>query len=124
MNIILWILQVLLTIGFLIFGVTHAFRFEWAKEQSRMKWVTAVPRRLLTFIGLFEILGAVGLILPALTGVLPWLTPLAALLIAVMMLLAAGFHIARREYPNMVFNFIRLALAAFVAYGRWALVPL
>lgn len=64
------------------------------------------------------------MILPDATGILPWLTPLAAALLALMMLLAAGFHLVRREYPNIVLNLILLALAAFVAYGRFVIVPL
>jgi uncharacterized membrane protein len=122
MNTILWIVQILLAIMFLLAGVLHGFQQERAKAQ--LKWPADVAPPLLTLIGIAEILGAFGLILPALTGVLPWLTPLAALLLAVIMLLAAGFHITRREYPNIVFNIILLALAAFVAYGRWVLGPL
>ncbi len=86
--------------------------------------MAAVPRPLMTFIGISEILGAVGVILPALTGILKELTPLAALCFVVLMILAAIFHAPRREYPNIVFNLILLALAAFVAYGRLVLVPL
>ena len=121
MNIVLWIVQVLLGVAFLMAGVTHAFQYERAKAQ--FKWVADVPRSLVTFIGICEILGAIGLILPALTGILPWLTPLAGVGLAVIMLLAAGFHVMRREYPNIVVNLILLALAAFVAYGRWVLAP-
>ncbi len=64
------------------------------------------------------------MILPTLTGILPWLTPLAASGLALIMLLAAGFHLVRREYPNIVFNLVLFALAAFVAYGRFVVVPL
>jgi uncharacterized membrane protein YphA (DoxX/SURF4 family) len=122
MNIVLWILQVLAAVMFLMAGVLHGFQQERAKAQ--LKWPAAVPPGLLTFIGVSEILGALGLVLPALTGILPWLTPLAALGLAIMMLLAAGFHATRREYPNIVFNLILVALMAFVAYGRWMLAPL
>lgn len=122
MNIVLWILQVLLAAMFLMVGVLHGFQQERAKAQ--MKWPAALQPGLLTFIGVCEILGAVGVILPALTGILTWLTPLAALGLASMMVLAAGFHALRREYPNIVFNLILLALTAFVAYGRWVLAPL
>lgn len=84
----------------------------------------AVPKPLLTFIGVAEILGGVGLIAPAATGILPWLTPLAAAALALVMLLARGFHAMRREYPNIVNNLVLLAVAAFVAYGRWMAAPL
>jgi uncharacterized membrane protein len=125
MNVALWIVQVLLALAFLLVGVNHAFRVEQTIAQGRpgMMWVAAVPRWLMTFIGVCEILGAVGQILPPLTNILPWLTPLAALLLAIMMVLAIGFHLRRREYPNLIINIILLALAAFVAYGRFVLVP-
>jgi VIT1/CCC1 family predicted Fe2+/Mn2+ transporter len=70
-----------------------------------------------------ELLGGLGLLLPALTGTLPWLTPLAAAGLALIMLLAMGFHATRREAPAIVFNSILLVLAAFVAYGRFVVLP-
>jgi uncharacterized membrane protein len=121
MNIALWIVQVLLALVFVGVGVNHVFRYDALKVQPRMSWVGALPRSLLAFIGICEILGAIGLILPPITNILPWLTPLAASLLAVMMLLASIFHFRRRE--NFVGNLILLALAAFVAYGRFVLVP-
>jgi uncharacterized membrane protein len=77
MTIALWVVQALLAASFLPAGVLHGFQYERARAQ--LKWPAAVPRGLMTFIGVSEILGAVGLILPAVTGVLPWLTPMAAL---------------------------------------------
>ena len=122
MNIVLWILQVLLALAFLMAGTTKAFAYERAKTQ--MKWVAAVPRGLVTFIGMAELLGAIGLILPALTGILPWLTSLAAAGLVTVMALAIGFHATRREYPTIPANAVLGVLAAFVAYGRLMLVPL
>ena len=124
MNIALWIVQVLVGLGFVMAGVNHAFRAEQIKSQQGMQWVNAVPKGLLLFIGVCEILGGVGVILPAATGVLPWLTPLAAALLALMMLLAAVFHLPRKEYRNIVTNLVLLALAAFVAYGRYFIAPI
>jgi hypothetical protein len=103
-------------------GITHGFQQERAKAQ--MKWPAALQPGLLTFIGVCEILGGVGVILPALSGILSWLTPLGAAGLALVMLLAAGFHVMRREYRNAVFNLVLLALCAFVAYGRWVIAPL
>jgi hypothetical protein len=84
----------------------------------------AVTRPLLATIALCAILGGAGLILPAATGILTWLTPLAAALLAVMMLLAVGFHLACRETPKIVVGLVLFALAVFVAYGRWVIAPL
>jgi uncharacterized membrane protein YphA (DoxX/SURF4 family) len=122
MNSALWIVQVLLAAAFIFAGVTKAFRYEYA--HATLPWVKDVPRNLTTFIGVSELLGGLGLLLPALTGILPWLTPLAAAGLALVMLLAIGFHITRREWPAIGFNSVLLLLAAFVAYGRFAIMPL
>src|SRR5262245_17548084 len=124
MNIALWIVQGLLAFGLAMVGFTHAFRRDRLAERPRMDWVKAVDPRLMTFIGFCEMLGALGMILPGVTGSLPWLTPLAGALLVVMMLLAAGFHVQRKEYQNIQGNLIILALAAFVAVGRFFLAPL
>lgn len=87
------------------------------KAQRGRQWIGALPRWLMTFIGICEMAGGVGIVLPALTGILPWLTPLAAALLALVMLLAFGFHVFRREYPNLAINTILFLLAVFVAYG-------
>ena len=122
MNIALWITQVLLAAAFIFAGVTKAFRYEYA--HATLPWVKDVPRGLTTFIGVAELLGGLGLLLPALTGMLPWLTPLAAAGLALAMLLAIGFHTTRREWPAIGFNTVLLLLAAFVAYGRFVIMPL
>jgi uncharacterized membrane protein YphA (DoxX/SURF4 family) len=83
MSIILWVLQTVLAAPFLGLGVVKAFQYEQASARS--KWIKDVSRNLLAFIGICEILGGVGLILPAMTGILPWLTPLAALGLATIM---------------------------------------
>ncbi|MGH2520898.1 MAG: DoxX family protein [Anaerolineales bacterium] len=124
MDIVLWIAQILLALAFLAVGYTHGFNSEKARSQQGMQWMGAVPKGLLTFIGIAEILGGIGLIAPAATGLLPWLTPLAAAALALVMLLAMGFHAMRREYPNLVFNLVLFGVAAFVAYGRWLIAPL
>jgi uncharacterized membrane protein YphA (DoxX/SURF4 family) len=121
MNAALWIVQALLAMGFLMAGVMHGFRQEQAKARS--KWMADVSPALLGFIGVAELLGAIGLILPALTRILPWLTPLAAVGLAIIMFLAMVFHARRGEYRNIVLNFVVFALAAFVAYGRWVVSP-
>lgn len=122
MTIALWIVQALLAAAFIFAGVTKAFRYAYA--HATLPWVKDVPRGLTTFIGVAELLGGIGLLLPALTGMLPWLTPLAAAGLALVMLLAIGFHTTRREWPAIGFNIVLLLLAAFVAYGRFAIMPL
>ena len=60
MNIILWILQILLALTFVMVGYIHAFDSERAKSRPRLQWIGAVPKGLLTFIGVSEILGGLG----------------------------------------------------------------
>ena len=122
MNTTLWVLQVLLGLAFLMVGYNHGFNIE--KARTQMQWMTAVPDNLLRFIGVSEILGGIGLILPAVTGILPQLTAWAAAGLSVIMILAALFHLQRREYLAIAINLVLLALAGFVAYGRFVLVPL
>lgn len=123
LNIVIWIAQVLLAFGFLSVGYSHAFNAEKMKAQRGMQWIGSLPRRLMSFIGICEMAGGLGAVLPAVTGIQPWLTPLAAALLAVVMLLAFVFHVARREYPNLAINSILFLLAVFVAYGRIVLLP-
>jgi hypothetical protein len=123
MNIILWALQVVLALKFVSVAYTHGFRADQTKMQRGIQRLGAVARPLLTFVALCAFLGGVSLILPAATGILTWLTPLSAVLLALMMLLAVGFHVACRESPNIVVGLVLFALAAFVAYGRWVIAP-
>jgi uncharacterized membrane protein len=74
-------------------------------------------------IGTVEVLGAIGVVLPALTGVLPWLTPLAALGLAATMVGAILTHLRLGERSAVVPPMVLLILAAFVAYGRFFILP-
>src|SRR5689334_5286988 len=107
-NIALWVIQVVLASMFLMAGVMKAFQYERAK--ASLPWVKDVSRGTVTFIGIAELLGGLGLLLPALTGILPWLTPLAAGGLALIMLLAMGFHARRGERLAIVFNLTLLVL--------------
>ncbi len=120
MNIVLWILQILLALMFLMHG--RLMLFLETSQASRMPYVLAIPTAFRRFIGVAEVLGALGLILPALTNILPWLTPLASTGLVAIMIGGAIFHFLRRENPNIVFNLILLVLAAIVAYGRFILL--
>jgi uncharacterized membrane protein YphA (DoxX/SURF4 family) len=124
-DIALWIAQIALAFGCVVFGSSHAFRREQGAAKPETAWMLAVPKPLLTTIGVFEFLAAVGLILPATTGILPWLTPLAAWLFALMMVFAIVFHARREgETRNIGLNAILLAFALFIAIGRTFIEPL
>jgi putative oxidoreductase len=121
MNVFLWILQVLLGLMFLLVGSVKASQ-PLEAVRKRMAWANAVPDGLVRFIGVAELLGSIGLILPAATNIAPALTIAAAVGIALIMLLAAGFHLSRREPSNAATNVVLLLLALVIVVGRiaWA----
>lgn len=120
MNSLVWVFSIVLALVFLIVGAVRVFKYELAAD--RWPWVPDLPRALVTFIGVAEILGALGLVLPVATGIYPWLTPIAAAALAILMLMAGTFHGQRREYQDASINAILLIMTAFVAYGRWPLL--
>ena len=122
MTIVLWIVQGLLALAFLLAGVMKTFMpLEGLKKN--MTWVGNVPARLVRFIGIVEILGALGLVLPKLTKILPQLTIAAAIGLILVMVSAVVFHATRKEYSNIGTNIVVLLLAAFIAVGYLAWVP-
>ena len=123
MNIVLWVLQIVLALKFASTATTHGLRRDQAKMQRGEQRFGAMTRPLLTFIALCTLLGGAGLILPAALGILTWLTPLAAALLALMMLGAIKFHVICNDKPIIVADLVLFALAAFVAYGRWVIAP-
>lgn len=123
MNIVLWVVQILLALFFLMAGVMKATQPK-EKLATNMGWVEDFDGSQVKGIGVLEILGAFGLVLPGLFGILPILTPLAALGLAFTMIGAAITHMRRNEYGYVVFNLIVMAFALFVAYGRFVLLPL
>jgi len=113
---ILWAMQSVLVLIFAPAAVVRAARYEFAKQ--RMAWVGAVPRPLLVFISLAEIVGAAGLILPGvLRADLGW-TAAAALGLAAIQALALIFHLRRHEPRNASANAVLAALLMCVAAGR------
>lgn len=122
MNIILWIAQLLLAVVFIGAGAMKALRYQQVRRQ--MTWVRDVPPALVRLIGVCELLGGIGLIIPAVTHVMPWLTPAAAVGLGLIQALAFAFHGRRREWQVVPVNLGLLALAAFAAYGRLLISPL
>lgn len=120
MNVALWILQVLVALLFLMAGGAKAFR-PLDKLTQQWDWIGKVPPRFVRFLGVSELAGAVGLILPATTAILPQLTIAAALGLAVVMGSATAFHVSRREYPSSVRALVILLLTLTIAVGRWKL---
>ncbi|NWJ45825.1 MAG: DoxX family protein [Chloroflexi bacterium] len=122
MNTAFWILQGLLGLAFLAAGIMKATQ-PLENLSTRMDWVKQVPAGLVRFIGIAEVLGAIGLIVPAVTGIASILTPIAASALAVVMLLAAGFHYNRKEYNRIAPSAVLFVLTVVVAVGRFAIRP-
>ncbi len=123
MNIALWIVQILLALAFAMAGIMKVTQ-PIDRLETRMEWVKDVGPRGVPLIGSLEILGAIGLILPAVTGILPWLTPVAAAGLALTMVGAMITHGRRGEYSGIGVNLVLLVLALFVVYGRFVIVPI
>ncbi len=123
-NIGLWTAQVLLALAFGAAGVMKTLT-PVVELGAMMNWVTVTPEWLVRFIGVVEFLGALGMILPALTRILPWLTPLAALGFAIIQVLAIGTHGALGEVgTTLPMNLALLALSLFVVWGRTRRSPI
>lgn len=120
MNVVLWIVAGLLA---LVFAGAGLMKLTKSKAEimanPAMGWAEDFSPGTIKFIGAVEVLGAIGLILPAATGILPILTPLAATGLAITMALAAAVHGRRAENQQVVMNIVLLALAAFVAIMRF-----
>ena len=124
MNIALWIVQILLALAFAASGFMKVSQPMANLSKNMGGWVDDFGPRYVRLIGTLEILGAIGLIIPAVTHILPWLTPVAAIGLAVLMIGAAVVHGRRNEFPNMIPTIVLLLLAAFVIYGRFVLMPI
>jgi uncharacterized membrane protein YphA (DoxX/SURF4 family) len=121
MNIILWILQVLLGLLFIFAGV---MKFVMSVEEMNAQAPVVMPGLFLHFIGVAEVLGGLGLILPSLLKIKPLLTPLAALGLAI---ITGGATVTALMGPVKVgaaFPLIICLLCLFVAYGRWRVKPI
>ena len=123
MSIVLWILQFVLAIAFVLTGLVKVLQ-PYEVLADRMAWVQDYSPGLVRGIGVLEILGGIGLVLPALLGVLPILTPLAAAGLAVIMALAVLHHLRSHERGQVLFTAALLILLVIVAWGRFSLAPL
>lgn len=119
MNIVLWILQVLLAVMFLWHG--------WLFLSPPPELVEIMNANLnpsfRLFLGVAEVLGAAGLILPGVTRILPWLIPLAAAGLMIVVGSASVLHLTRGEIGSAITTAVLFALCAFVAYMRWKVKP-
>ena len=121
MNIALWIAQVLLAGMYGMAGSMKTFTPDKVRENPQMTWAHGQSATYIRSVGIPELLGALGMILPMLTGILPWLTPLAAVGLSIIQVLAIfTVHLPKKEYQVIPVNIVLLALSILVAYGRFA----
>jgi uncharacterized membrane protein YphA (DoxX/SURF4 family) len=119
MNIILWVLQVLLAVAFLAHG--RLFLFPPAAMVELMK---PIPPAFRIFLGVAEVVAAVGLTLPGITRILPWLVPCAAAGLMIVMVGATVLHTTRGEVSSAITTAILFVVLTFVAYMRWKVKPI
>ena len=120
MHILLWVLQVLLAVAFFAHGALFLFPPAAMVEQMN----ASLPRWFQLFLGVAEVLAAVGLTIPGLTRIQPWLVPCAAAGVMIVMVCATIFHVARGEVSSALTTVLLLAMATFIAYMRWRVVPI
>ncbi len=123
MNIALWVVQILLALAFLAAGAMKASQ-PIDNLKKNMGWVESTTPSAVRLVGILEVLGALGLILPAATHILPWLTPVAAIGLVLTMIGAMIVHIQRKEMQGLVAPAVLLILALLIAYGRFMLAPI
>jgi uncharacterized membrane protein YphA (DoxX/SURF4 family) len=120
MNILLWVLQVLLALAF----IAHGWLFLFPPAAMVGQLNATLPRWFQLFLGVAEVLAAVGITLPGITRIMPWLVPAAAAGIMVVMVCATAFHAYRGEISSAAITAVLLATATFVAYKRWRPAPM
>jgi hypothetical protein len=118
LNEVLWSVQLFLALFFLGAGAPKII----GRGMERWTGFSDLPRSQVVFTGIMEVLGALGLVLPMATGIMPWLTPLAAAGLGLIVLMASGFHQRADERLEAVETALWASIAAGIAIGRWHLV--
>jgi uncharacterized membrane protein YphA (DoxX/SURF4 family) len=120
MNTLLWIIQGILAAMFAMAGVMKLTQPLDKLLKSGLNWTERLPMSTVRLIGILELLGAIGLILPWVFHIVPVLTPIAACGFALIMLLAIFHHAKYKESKAIALNIVLMALAAFIVYGRFS----
>lgn len=120
MNITLWVFQFLLAVAFF----AHGWLLLMPPPEIAAQMYASLPRSFWVFLGVAEVLAAVGLTLPGATRILPWLVPSAAAGVMFVMISATIWHVARGEFSSAAITVVLLAMATFTAYARWRIAPI
>jgi DoxX-like family len=119
-NILLWVLQLLLAAAFF----AHGWLVLAPPPEIAAQLLEAYPRWFWVFLGVAEVAAAVGLTLPGATRILPWLVTWAAAGLMFVMVSATIHHVLRGEISSAFITLVLLAMATFVAYMRWKVLPI
>ena len=120
MNIALWVVQVLLAVAFF----AHGWLFLTPPPEIAELMNASLPRWFQVFLGIAEVLAAVGLTLPGMTRITPWLVAWAAGGVMIVTVSATVWHLVRGEISSSAITLVLLAMATFVAYTRDRLLPI
>lgn len=123
LNISLWIAQVLIAIAFCVIGFIK-LTTPIADLSKMMAWSGEYPEAFVRAIGLIDLAGGLGILLPSLTRIMPRLTVIAAMAATALQILAIAFHISRGEAALTPLNFVLLALIVFILWGRSKRAPI
>lgn len=123
MYIALWIVQILVALGFLMAGGMKTFA-PIERLHGQMAWTNHASAPIVRLVGILELLGAVGLILPAATRIAPVLTPIAAICLVVTMIVAMVIHLRLNDAKGMSVPLVLLLLSLFIAVGYLVIVPI
>jgi uncharacterized membrane protein YphA (DoxX/SURF4 family) len=126
MNTVAWVLQIVLAVLFFLHGLlfTVAYSAAARRVEARGRPPSSLPPRLRQFIGVAELAAAFGLTVPPAVHVLPWLAPLAASGLVLVMVGASIFHARKSEFLALGGTVVLGAVAAFTLFLRWQVVPL
>ena len=120
MNIVLWILQILLAVAFF----AHGWLLLWPPPDIAAQMNAELPRGFWIFLGVAEIAAAIGITLPGVTKILPWLVVWAAAGIAFVMVAATIWHIVRGEISSALITLVLLGMASYVVWMRRRTSPI
>lgn len=120
MNIVLWILQILLAVAFF----AHGWLLLWPPPDIAAQMTAELPRWFWIFLGVAEIAAALGITLPGVTRILPWLIVWSAAGIVFVMVSATIWHLVRSEFSSALITLVLLGMASYVAYMRHRALPI
>ncbi|MEQ8809983.1 MAG: DoxX family protein [Imperialibacter sp.] len=122
LSIALWVTQALLSVSFLCGAAMKLFQ-PVEQLSAIWPWTAEVSPAFLAFTGVVDLLGGLGIILPSLLRIKPWLTPVAALAMVAQMIGASAFHVMRGEGADIGANIVFALMALFLGWGRWKKAP-